>query len=50
MCSPWLAIAAAAQAIGHSPVPHMILSGEQGSDTVWSTVVSPYASRKENET
>lgn len=48
--APWLAIAAAAQAIGHSPVPHMILSGEQGSDTVWSAVVSPYASRKENET
>ncbi len=48
--APWLAIAAAAQAIGHSPTPHMILSSEQGSDTVWSTVVSPNASRKENET
>ncbi|WP_181952486.1 hypothetical protein [Yersinia canariae] len=48
--APWLAITAAAQAISHSPASHMILSGEQGSDTVWSTVVSPNASRKENET
>jgi hypothetical protein len=45
---PWLAIAAAAQAIGQSPVPHMIISGEQGSETVWCTVVAPIASHKEN--
>jgi len=48
--APWLAIAAAAQSIGKSSAPHMILSGEPDSDTVWSTVVSPHASRKENET
>lgn len=47
--APWLAIAAAAQAISGAPAPHMIISGEQGSDTVWSTVVSPHASRKEND-
>lgn len=46
--APWLAIAAAAQAIRQSPAPHMIISGEQDSDSVWSTVVSPYASHKEN--
>lgn len=45
----WLAIAAAAQAISRHPLPHMVLSGEQDSDTVWSTVVSPVASHKENK-
>ena len=47
--APWLAIAAAAQAISQSPAPHMIISGEQDSDTVWTTVVSPTASHKENK-
>lgn len=46
--APWLAIAAAAQIISDTPAPHMIISGEQDSDVVWSTVVSPHASRKEN--
>lgn len=46
--APWLAIAAAAQAVSRSPAPHMIISGEQDSDSVWSTVVSPLASHKEN--
>jgi hypothetical protein len=41
-CSgPWLAIAAAAQAISQSPVHHMLISGDLKSDTVWSTVVAP---------
>ncbi|WP_312983584.1 hypothetical protein [Atlantibacter sp.] len=46
--APWLAIAVAAQIISDDPLPHMIISGEQGSDIVWSTVVSPYASHKES--
>lgn len=46
---PWLAIAAASQAISQYPTPHMIISGEQGSDIIWSTVVSPFASDKENK-
>lgn len=37
--APWLAIAAAAQNVSDSP--HMIISSEQDSDIVWSTVVSP---------
>lgn len=47
--APWLAIAVAAQIISDAPAPHMIISSEQGSDIVWSTVVSPHASRKEND-
>ncbi|GGA61819.1 hypothetical protein GCM10011328_41390 [Hafnia psychrotolerans] len=46
--APWLAIAAAAQAISRTPAPHMIISGEQDSESVWITVVSPLASHKEN--
>ncbi|PVZ79405.1 hypothetical protein C9426_33730 [Serratia sp. S1B] len=48
---PWLAIAAAAQVISHSPAPHMVISGDTGSesDTVWCTVVAPTASHKENQ-
>lgn len=45
--APWLAIAAAAQAICSTPGSHMIISGEQDSEIVWSTAVSPSASRKE---
>ena len=49
IAGPWLAIAAAALAMRSHSAPHMILSGEHGSDTVWSTVVSPVASHKENK-
>ncbi|MBV6820169.1 hypothetical protein KWG64_19660 [Rahnella sp. PD12R] len=48
LAAPWLAFAAAAQAISRSPAPHMIISGEPDSNAVWSTVVSPLASHKEN--
>ena len=40
--APWLAIAAAAKIISDTPTSHMIISGEQGCDTVWSTVISPH--------
>jgi len=46
--APWLAIAAAAQSTFGSP--HMIISSEKEGDIVWSTVISPNASHKENKT
>ncbi|ELY4601510.1 hypothetical protein SM003_004193 [Cronobacter malonaticus] len=45
--APWLAIAAAAQAVEQMQAPHLIVSGERNTDLVWSTLVSPYAPRKE---
>ncbi|WP_300005901.1 hypothetical protein [uncultured Cedecea sp.] len=47
--APWLAITAAAQLIRNTPAAHMIISGEQNSDVVWSTVISPHASLPQGE-
>lgn len=40
--APWLAIAAAAQAAQDMNKDHLVISGEQGNEIMWSTVVSPY--------
>lgn len=45
--APWLAVAAAAQAAQKLQVPQMIISSDTGHSAIWSTVVSPVASRQE---
>lgn len=48
--APWLAIAAAAQAAQKLQLPQMIISSDTGHNAIWSTVVSPEASRQEMNT
>ncbi|WP_246201435.1 hypothetical protein [Budvicia diplopodorum] len=48
--APWLAIAAAAQIAELCGEAQMILSSEQGSDDVWSTVVTSYTTQQEKLT
>lgn len=45
--APWLAIAAAALVVQEMQEDHLVVSGEQGDEMMWSTVVSPYQSVKE---
>lgn len=40
--APWLAIAVAAQEAQEMNKDHLVISGEQGNEMMWSTVVSPY--------
>ncbi|MBM7344031.1 hypothetical protein [Pantoea coffeiphila] len=45
--APWLAIAAATEIARQTQLPQMIISGDTTQDVLWSTLVTPIASRKE---
>jgi hypothetical protein len=46
--APWLAIAVATQAAVKMQENQLIISGEQNGTVMWSTVITPYLSGKEN--
>ncbi|MTH48850.1 hypothetical protein [Intestinirhabdus alba] len=46
--APWLAIAAAAQTAVKTQENQLIISGEQNGSAMWSTVITPYLSGREN--
>ncbi|WPM85891.1 hypothetical protein QNH14_10435 [Apirhabdus apintestini] len=45
--APWLAIAAATEIARQTQLPQMIISGDTAQDVLWSTLVTPIASRQE---
>ncbi|WP_240116295.1 hypothetical protein [Erwinia endophytica] len=45
--APWLAIAAAAETAQQTQLPQMIICGDTTQDVLWSTLVTPTASRQE---
>ena len=45
--APWLAIAAATEIARQTQLPQMIISGDTTQDVLWSTLVTPIASRQE---
>lgn len=45
--APWLAIAAATDIARQTQLPQMIISGDTTQDVLWSTLVTPTASRQE---
>lgn len=45
--APWLAIAAAAEVTQLTQTPQMIICGDTAQDVLWSTLVTPTASRQE---
>ncbi|MGU3522296.1 hypothetical protein ACLBW2_04240 [Enterobacteriaceae bacterium C23F] len=45
--APWLAIAAATEIARQTQLPQMIISGNTTQDVLWSTLVTPIASRQE---
>jgi hypothetical protein len=45
--APWLAIAAATEIARQTQSPQMIISGDTTQDVLWSTLVTPIASRQE---
>lgn len=47
--APWLAIAAAAEIAQQTQSLQMIISGDITKDVMWSAIVAPMASRKEND-
>ena len=48
--APWLAIAAATEIARQTQLPQMIISGDTTQDVLWSTLVTPIASRQEMAT
>ncbi len=47
--APWLAIAAAAEIVQRTQSPQMIICGDITQDVLWSSLVTPTASRKERD-
>ncbi|QCR36844.1 hypothetical protein [Nissabacter sp. SGAir0207] len=45
--APWLAIAAATEIARQTQLPQMIICGDTTQDVLWSTLVTPIASRQE---
>ncbi|MNG62918.1 hypothetical protein D3C79_211290 [compost metagenome] len=45
--APWLAIAAATEIARQTQLPQMIISGDTTQDVLWSTLITPIASRQE---
>ncbi|TKI02466.1 hypothetical protein, partial [Martelella alba] len=45
--APWLAIAAATEIARQTQLPQMIICGDTTQNVLWSTLVTPIASRQE---